>query len=129
MEKKNIFIISYNNLPIDFWNAHLDYENARLWLWKSSEHAINNLSKVFPEIVVIDGYWAKESISPCLIQVLNKKFIPKIFCISPKIESDSKLISIDRRLNISNFNNEVIKKINKLIKPSKKVNQIISRTA
>ncbi|MBL4669482.1 MAG: hypothetical protein JKY30_09510 [Flavobacteriales bacterium] len=129
MKKKKIFIISYNNLPIDFWKAHLDYKNVELWLWKSPKHAINNLPIIYPDIVIIDGYWAKKSILPCLIKVLNKKFISNVFCISPKEESDARVISIDQRLSLSNFNNEVLKKINKLIKPSKKINQIISRTA
>ena len=119
MKKKKIFIISYNNLPIDFWKAHLNYKNAKLWLWKSPEHALNNLSTVFPDIVIIDGYWAKESITSCLNKVLEKKFISKIFCLSPKIEFDAKLIYIDQRLSMSNFNNDVLKKINELIKPLK----------
>ena len=129
MKKKKIFIISYNKLPIDFWKSHINYEEARIWLWKSPEHAINNLSTVFPDIVIIDGYWATESISSCLIKVLKEKNISKIFCLSPITDSDTKIISIDNRLIISNFNSDVLKKINEWVTPSKILTQIINQTA
>ncbi len=128
MEKKKIFIISYNNLPIDFWKAHLNFENAQVWHWQNSEQAISNLTTVWPDIIIVDGYWAKKSFQPCIESILSKKMKIKLFCFIPLDKSNTKLIHIDQRMTVSNFNSDVLEKINELIK-SNDLNQIISRTA
>jgi chemotaxis response regulator CheB len=119
MKKKKVFIISYNKLPIEFWNKHLNLDNNSFWLWDNNPNqGIKNLSKVLPDIVIIDGYWAKYSFMTSLREVLCEKYISNIFCITPERESASRLIFMDQRLNISRFTNEVITEINTLLNPS-----------
>ena len=119
MKKKKVFIISYNKLPIEFWNKHLNLDNNSVWLWDNNpDQGIKNLSKILPDIVIIDGYWAKYSFMNSLRKVLGKKYISNIFCITPERESASKVIFLDQRLNISRFTNEVITEINTLLNPS-----------
>ncbi|PCI93259.1 MAG: hypothetical protein COB15_16725 [Flavobacteriales bacterium] len=119
MKKKKVFIISYNKLPIEFWNKHLNLDNNSVWLWDNNpDQGIKNLSKFLPDIVIIDGYWAKYSFMNSLRKVLGKKYISNIFCITPERESASKVIFLDQRLNISRFTNEVITEINTLLNPS-----------
>ncbi|PCI93260.1 MAG: hypothetical protein COB15_16730 [Flavobacteriales bacterium] len=118
MNKKRVFIISYNKLPIEFWNEHLNFDNSAVWFWSNNpDQAINNLSTVLPEIVIIDAYWAKQPFVTSLRGVLSKNYISNIFCITPKRQSDSKLRFLDKRLKISRFTSEVITEINTLLNP------------
>ncbi|MFT5250249.1 MAG: response regulator of citrate/malate metabolism [Flavobacteriales bacterium] len=118
--KKNVFIISFNQLSTDFWEEHLNFNHADFFHWKTPEHALNNISTVCPDIIIVDCYWAKEPHGIYLSNVLKKNTNAKIFYITPEAELDSNFRSIDKRLLVSRFTVDVLKKINNLIKPFKK---------
>lgn len=115
MQVSKVFIISFNQLTTDFWKQHLYLENAELWHWKSPEDAINNLTTVWPDVIIIDSYWAKIAHNPCLDQVLKFKGKTKIFCLTPDLNNP---VLIDKRLCISRFDEEVLNTINQLIDQS-----------
>jgi len=124
MKKKKVFLISFNQLTTDFWKQHLNFENAQLMHWKDPEQGIDNLDTIWPDVVIVDGYFAKESYRACLRKVLKLKSIKKIFCLTPLPKAYDKAAFIDERLSISKLDKEVIQEINTEIKPAKDQNKI-----
>lgn len=124
MEKKKVFLISFNQLTTDFWKQHLNFENVDLLHWTNPEHGINNLSTVWPDVVIIDGYFAKKSYEPCLRKVLRLRSDQKIFCITPLPKAYKKTVFIDKRLSVSKLDEEVINEINAAINPIREINQL-----
>ncbi len=118
MKKKKVFIISYNNLPIEFWNEHLNFDSCVVWLWSNdTDQAINNISSVLPDVVIVDGYWAKKSILKNVRYLISKKYISNIFYITPKRESILRMLFLDQRLHVSRFTNDVLDDINSCLNP------------
>jgi hypothetical protein len=128
MKKKKVFLISFNQLTTDFWKHHLNFENAHLTHWKNPEQGIDNLTTVWPDVIIIDGYFAKRSYEDCLIKALKLKSNQKIFCLTPLPKAHRKIVFIDERLSISKLDEEVIKAINDAIRPSQD-NLEIKKTA
>ena len=124
MKKKKVFLISFNQLTTDFWRQHLDLDTAQLWHWKTPDHAINNLTTVWPDVIIIDGYFAKESYEVCLRQVLRIKSNQKIFCLTPLPKAHNKTVFINERLFISRLDEEVINEINSTLNPKIEKNQL-----
>lgn len=124
MKKKKVFLISFNQLTTDFWKQHLNFENVSLSHWVNPVHAINNLTTVWPDVIIIDGYFAKESYEDCLRQVLRLKSNQKIFCLTPLTKASNKIVFIDERLSISKLDNEIINEINAAINPIKELIQL-----
>jgi len=117
MKKTKVFLISFNQLTTEFWKQHLNFKNSQLRHWKNPTQGINNLSTVWPDVIIVDGYFAKESYEACLIKVIGLKSSSKIFCLTPLAKSHVKDVFIDERLFISKLNVEVINKINEVINP------------
>jgi len=118
MKKKKVFLISFNRLTTDFWKQHLNFENVQLTHWTNPEQAIDNLSTIWPDVVIIDGYFAKRSYDDCLKKALKLKSNQKIFCLTPLPKAHRKVVFIDERLSISKLDEEVISAINEAISPS-----------
>jgi len=118
MQVKKVFIISFNQLTTDFWKQHLDLEGAKLWHWKSPENAINNLTTVWPDVIIIDGYWAKTTCNPCLDQVLKFKSKTKVFCLMPDSKELDRPISIHQKFYLSRFDEKALSAINESINRS-----------
>jgi hypothetical protein len=116
-----VFIISFNQLTIDFWEQHLNLKNIQLFHWINPEDGINNLSTVWPDVVIIDGYFSKTTYEPCLRKVLKLKFNQKIFCLTPIPRPIDTPVFIDERLVISKLDEKVINAINRAINSTEKV--------
>ena len=123
MEKKKVFIISFNQLTTDFWKHHLNLENAQLWHWKNSELAINNFKTVWPDVIIVDGYFAKQSYSSCLQNILKLRSNQKIFCLTPLSKVIDNKVLIDERLSVSKLDQEVVNQINSAINSNQEIIQ------
>lgn len=54
----SLFILSYNNLQINFWEQHLDLDAVdNIYLFNKGATCLNNLTKL-PEAIIIDEYFA-----------------------------------------------------------------------
>jgi len=115
MKQKKVFIISLNNLTTAFWKNTLNLEDVSLWHWKISSNGINNLTTIWPDVIIIDSYWAKECHLPCLRKVLSIISSAKIYCLTPLPKGDSNSVLLDSRLFVSKLDNEIIKDINNTI--------------
>lgn len=115
MEKKKVFIISFNQLTIDFWKQHFNFKNAELFHWVNPEDGINNLKTIWPDVVVVDGYFSKEPYTPYLKKILKLKSNQKIFCLTPLPKASDKIVFIDERLSISKLDQKIIEEINTAI--------------
>jgi hypothetical protein len=124
MKKKKVFLISFNKLTTDFWKQHLNFENAELYHWNSPELGIVNLSTLWPDVIIIDGYFSNKSYENCLRMVLKLKSDQKIFCLTPLPKAHDKTVFIDERLSVSKLDEEVIGNINKAMNPSQEIKQI-----
>ncbi len=118
MKKKKVFLISFNQLTTDFWKQHLNFENAQLRHWTNPEHGINNISTVWPDVIIIDSYFASESYKDALRRILKLNTNHKIFCLSPLPKAHDKTVFIDKRLSISKLDEEVLSQINAAMKPA-----------
>jgi len=56
-KQKKIFIISFNQISTEFWKERINLDYANYWHWKSPEEALNNLTTIWPDIIIVDGYW------------------------------------------------------------------------
>ena len=117
MKKKKVFLISFNQLTTCFWKQHINFDNAELFHWKTPENGVNNLNTVWPDIIIVDGYFSKKSYDDCLRKVIGLKSDQKIFCLTPHPKAYDKTVFIDERLMVSKLDEEVINKINAAINP------------
>ena len=117
MKPKKVFIISFNEIPTDFYECHLDFKNSNLIHFKNPDLGIKNLDVIRPDILIIDGYFAKESYEPCLKKAIGLRSSQKIFCLTPLPKSYNKTVFIDERLIVSRLDKEVIKQSNSEINP------------
>ena len=115
MEPKKVFIVSYNSLTTDYWKQMLNLKDASLWHWKEPEHGVNNLSTVWPDVIIIDGYWASQSYEACLKHALRLKSKVKIFCLDPNGALKEWADLKDDRLVISKLNDHLIASMNQSI--------------
>ena len=124
MKTKKVFIISYNNLTTDFWKQHLELDKTTFWHWNNPKLGEDNFTTVWPDIVIVDGYWAKEPFTPCLVKLLKIKSNTKFFCITN--QSDHKIKSIHSNLYISRLDNDLLNEINIHInqRPNATINQL-----
>jgi hypothetical protein len=112
MKPKKIFIISLNNLSLEFWKNTFNFGNSSIWHWKNAQHGINNLTTIWPDLIIIDGYWAKENKMACLRKVLSIVSSAKIFFLTPLPKGPHGTVILDSRLFVSKLDNEVIDEIN-----------------
>jgi hypothetical protein len=124
MKKKKVFLISFNQLTTDFWKQHLNFENSELFHWTNPEHGINNLNTIWPDVIIIDGYFSKESYETCLRKVIGLKSNLKIFCLTPLPIASDKKVFIDKRLSVSKLDAKMIDAINEAIKPIQENKQL-----
>jgi len=117
MENKKIFIISFNQLGTDFWKEHLSLNNIDLWHWQTPQQGVDNVTTVWPDIIIIDGYWAKESFKPYLETILKLNINTKLYCLTPKAGCRTQLIPFDKRLTFSKFSSSFINEVNNIIAP------------
>jgi hypothetical protein len=122
MKQTKIFIISLNSLTTDFWKQHLSLDKTIYWHWTTPEHGVNNYTTVWPDIIVLDAYWAKEAYTPYLNKLLKVKSNTKIFCLTPKSENKIKLIHPN--LHVSRLDDEFLNKINEIIHEKVIINQL-----
>ena len=123
MKKKKVYLISFNKLTTEFWKQHLNFENVQLFHWKKPQQGIDNLTTVWPDVIIVDGYFSIDSYENCLKRIIGLRFKTKIFCLTPKPKLHDKTIFIDDRLIISKLDEKVIAKINKVMSPIVKNNQ------
>ena len=116
MKKTKVFLISFNQLTTDFWKQHLNFENSNLRHWKNPVNGINNLSTDWPDVIIVDGYFAQESYENCLKKAIGLKSKSKIFCLTPLPKAHDKTVLIHESLFISKLDEEVINKINEAVK-------------
>lgn len=128
MKKKIVSLISYNNLSTEFWEQHINFQNSNLKHWSNHEHGIRNLCTVWPDVVIIDGYFSKESFELGLKKVLSLKSKAIIFCLTPFPKAYNKTVFVDERLFVSKLDKEIIDKINSVLN-SGKVNNSLKLTA
>ena len=115
MKKKRILIISFNHLPTSFWKEHLDLSEAEVWHFHSTEMAINNLTTIWPDAIIVDGYFAKEPYEFCLKSILKKNIPTRIYRITPKEQLQRKYLSINKRLVYSKLSSNILEELNSFI--------------
>ncbi len=123
MKKKKVFLISFNQLTTEFWRQHLNFDNVQLFHWSKPEHGLNNLTTVWPDIIIVDGYFSKDSYENCLKKIISLKSNIKTFCLTPKPKAHDKTVFIHESLFISKLDEEVINKLNNVMMPIKEQNQ------
>lgn len=123
MKKKKVFLISFNQLTTEFWRYHLNFDNVHLFHWSKPEHGLNNLRTIWPDIIIVDGYFSKDSYENYLKKIISLKSNIKTFCLTPKPKAYDKTVFIHENLFISKLDEEVINKINNAIQPIKEQNQ------
>ncbi len=113
---KNIFVLSFNNLGLDFWKKHLEIQNVeRIYQFTSAETCLKSLN-CEPDLVIVDDYFSntKEG-DPDAIVVLEAihTMLPNTIClhISPTHCYNAKF---DPNTNTycSNFNQDILNKMN-----------------
>lgn len=114
MQLKKVFVLSYNQLSTDFWNLHLKLNNAQLWHYKNETEGLNKLSALAPDIILIDGYWAKQSYDKAISEIISLNLNADIFCITPD-EDNKNLKSINGRFEVSRLSTDMLMRINSLI--------------
>ena len=112
MRNKKIFIVSFNELSIDFWKEYINFDNTELWHWKSPELAIDNLSTVWPDMVIVDGYFSTEDYLPFVDKINKANICSDLYCLTPRVHINENIISIDRKLIFSRFDSNILKEIN-----------------
>jgi len=117
-ETKKIFIISFNQLSTDFWKEHLSIDNSNYWHWKSPEIAMQNITTVWPDLIIIDGYWSKIPFKAYVKEVLNIRSSIEVFCLAPNTASLFNQNYLHPRLHLSRFDQSILKKINQNINPT-----------
>ncbi len=117
MEAKKIFIISLNQISADFWKEHINYKKSKVWHWTSPENGINNITTVWPDILIIDAYWSDPTYDHYVEKILRIKHNIKVFCFTPIPKSLAKKIFIDTRLHVSRLDQESLDLINNVISP------------
>jgi len=115
MKKKRIFIISFNHLPIEFWKEHLDLSMTEFWHFSSAKVALDNLTTMWPDIVIVDGYFAKTSYEICLNDVARKSVASKIYCVTPKENLREKNFLINKSVIYSKLTSRLVEEINGFI--------------
>ncbi len=125
MKKKKVFLISFNQLTTEFWRQHLGFDNVQLFHWSKPEHGLNNLTTVWPDIIIIDGYFSKRSYEDCLRKVIGLKSALRIFCLTPLPKAYNKTVFIDERLFVSKLDEDVINRINTAINPIQEKQELI----
>lgn len=112
MRNKKIFIVSFNVLSIDFWKEYINFDNTELWHWKSAELVIDNLLTVWPDMVIVDGYFSTEYYKPCVDKISRLKECEKLYCITPKDHSNEDILTLDKKVVFSRLDSDVLEEIN-----------------
>jgi len=115
MKKKRIFIISFNHLPIDFWKEHIDLSMTEFWHFSSAKVALDNLTTMWPDIIIVDGYFAKTSYEFCLKNIVRRNVASKIYCVTPQENLRIEYFSIKNSIIYSKLTNQLVLEINDFI--------------
>lgn len=114
-----VFILSYNNLDISFWEQHLDLDKVEsIYIFRQGSTCLNNL-KLKPDMLIIDEYFAPKdsgalSAQDITLQVLDKRPETSIINLSPKHFTNCSRDTLYPHYR-SNFNSEIIEVMNQLI--------------
>lgn len=113
---KNIFVLSFNNLGLDFWKKHLEIENVeRIYQFTSAEKCLKSIN-CEPDLVIVDDYFSnmKEG-DPDAYVVLEAihTMLPNTIClhISPSHCYNAKFDPSTNTYS-SNFNQDILNKMN-----------------
>ncbi len=119
MKPIKVFIISLNELPTSYWHNTLQLSDVDLWHWKCKNNALNNISTIWPDIILVDAYFSKKGHLDCLKKVLEINCSAEIFCLTPLPKNFIGPTIYDPRLVVSKLDLEVIEQINKSIRLNK----------
>ena len=122
MKSRKVFVLSFNQLSTDFWKFHLKLNHAQLWHSNNPEEGLAQISTVSPDVILVDGYWAKEAYDSHLNTILAKNSNADIFCLTPD-EENEKLRAINGRFSVSRLSTDLLSNINALINVSTKVDE------
>lgn len=111
MKTKKVFVISFNKYTKEFWNQVLDTKNVDLYHWKDYHNGLNNLTTVWPDVVIIEGGLPTKSTSFCVESALQLKCNSKIFWINPVVDGQN-LDTQSERLVVSPLTSELVYQIN-----------------
>ncbi len=111
MKTKKVFIISFNKFTREFWNQVLNTKNVNLYHWKNYQNGLDNLSTVWPDVVIVEGGFPTKSTKFCVESALKLKCDSKIFWINP-IPDDQILDSENERLVVSPLTSDLVYQIN-----------------
>ena len=116
---KTVFILSYNNLGLDFWKNHLNLdESDKVYQFRKGDQCLRNMN-CLPNLVIVDEYFAHiigdDMDGEEVVRVISEKHAgANCFHISPN-NTYLEQSGVDEVFR-SNFNHEVINKINAMIR-------------
>ncbi|MCB0762651.1 MAG: hypothetical protein KDC12_14075 [Flavobacteriales bacterium] len=124
---KTIFILSFNNLGLDFWKTHLHLDQSeKVYQFRKGEPLLKSIN-FRPDLVVIDDYFASQKPGDLNAQdVIDgiKAMLPKTKClhISPSFSNDNQY-DRENKVMRSNFNSDLLEKVRSWLLPKPKVTQ------
>lgn len=117
MKTKKVFIISFNCYSKEFWKQVLDLNQVDLYHWKDYHNGINNLTTVWPDVIIIEGGLPTKSTQFCVDSALNVKCDSKVFWIDPTSIAESASDANDR-LVVAPLSSDLVYKINRNLQPA-----------
>lgn len=114
-----VFILSYNNLDISFWEQHLDLDKVEsIYIFRQGSTCLNNL-KMKPDMLIVDEYFAPKNPGALTTQdivtgVLAKSPETNVVNLSPEHCNNCSRDILYPHYR-SNFNTGIIQAMNDLI--------------
>jgi hypothetical protein len=108
--KKNLLIVTQNNLTKNFWYQYVDAENVNITIVNDKEHVISEMYMLLPELILLDNYF-NPSDSGWLLEIAAavhlSAFQTRIFCLSPGFSNgDMEKMMRMPELQLHRFNQE-----------------------
>lgn len=118
-----VFILSYNNLDISFWEQHLDLEKVEsIYIFRQGNTCLNNL-KLKPDMLIIDEYFAPKnkgalSAQDIITGVFSDTKETSVIHLSPEHYNNCTKDALHPHYR-SNFNTGILDVMNALIHQTK----------
>jgi hypothetical protein len=91
-----------------------------LFHWQDPIIGFKNISIVWPDVIIVDGYFSKKFSEDYFLRVVGIKTKALIFCLTPSISLLEDSNYINSRIVVSKFHDRLIKDINNAVKPTQK---------
>lgn len=113
--KTKLYIISQNNVSINFWKLYINKKTTSIFKFRSLELLINSLKTNEPSVLVIDEYFTRENypwIMTILNQVFKDNYQHKTYLLSPKFTELNSPYLINNSVRKYPFNSDFITALN-----------------